>query len=87
MSMKVIQVPMEERLLSAITRSAKARKSTRAALIREACKRYMDRLEEEELDRRYIEGYRRQPERPAWGKLGEKLALEVWAKEEWDEAR
>ncbi len=84
--MKVIQVPMDERLLTAVTRSAKARKSTRAALIREACKRYLDRIEEDELDRKYVEGYRRKPEGPAWGKLGEKLASEVWAKEDWDEA-
>ncbi len=83
MSMRVIQVPMDDGLLRAVTRSAKARKSTRAALIREACHRYLDKLEEEELERKYVEGYRRKPENPAVGKTGAKLAAIVWPKEEW----
>lgn len=81
--MKVIQVPMEDKLLAAVNRKAKARKSTRAALIRAACEEYLRQLEEEELERRYIEGYRRKPENPAWGKAGAKLAAQVWPKEEW----
>lgn len=85
--MKVIQVPMGEKLLGAMNRKAKARRSTRAALIRAACEEYLRRLEEEELDRRYVEGYRRKPENPALGKAGAKLAAEVWSKEDWDEAR
>lgn len=84
--MKIIQVPMDGKLLQAVNRRAKANRSTRAALIRAACDEYLRKLEEEELDRRYIEGYRRKPEDPAWGKLGEKLAAEVWPKEDWDEA-
>lgn len=80
---KVIQVPMDESLLSAVTRSAKARHSTRAALIREACRRYLDRLKEEELERKYVEGYRRKPENPSPGKVGATLAASVWPKEDW----
>ncbi len=81
--MKVIRVPMGDKLLAAVNRQAKARKSTRAALIRAACEEYLRRLEEEELDRRYVEGYRRKPEDPAWGKAGAKLVPEVWPKEDW----
>jgi metal-responsive CopG/Arc/MetJ family transcriptional regulator len=81
--MKIIQVPMDDRLLRAVTRSAKVRQSTRAALIREACQRYLERLEEEELDRKYVAGYRRKPENPSVGKAGEKLAASVWPKENW----
>jgi len=84
--MKVIQVPMTESLLKAVTRSAKARQSTRAALIREACQRYVERLEEEELERRHLEGYRRIPESAAVGRRGEKMAKEVWSREDWREA-
>jgi 16S rRNA C967 or C1407 C5-methylase (RsmB/RsmF family) len=84
--MKVIQVPMKEKLLEAVNRKARARRSTRAALIRAACEEYLRRLEEEELDRRYVDGYRRKPESPIHGKLGEKMAGEVWPKEDWDEA-
>ncbi len=49
--MKVIQVPMDEKLLRAINREAKASHSTRAALIRTACQEYLRRVEEEERDR------------------------------------
>ncbi len=85
--MKVIQVPMEEELLRLVNRLARARRSTRAALIRKACQEYLRRLEEEELDRRYIEGYRRKPETPAWGEVGAKMAAEVLGREDWDEER
>lgn len=84
--MKVIQVPMDEDLLREVTRTAKVQRATRAALIRKACQEFLRRLEEAELDRRYAEGYRRKPESPASGKLGEKMAAEVWPKEDWDEA-
>ncbi len=85
--MKVIQVPMDEKLLRAVHRRAKATRSTRAALIRTACDEYLKKLEEEELERRYVEGYRRKPEDPAWGELGAKLAAEVLPQEDWDETR
>lgn len=84
--MKVIQVPIDQKLLRAVDRQARARNSSRAAFIRGACEAYLQRLEEEELDRRYVEGYRRKPEDPAGGKLGERLAAEVWPKEDRDEA-
>ena len=84
--MKIIQVPIDNVLLGAVTRLAKVRRSTRAALIREACQRYLERLEEEELDRKYVEGYRRKPESASVGKLGERMAKEVWPKEDWNEA-
>jgi metal-responsive CopG/Arc/MetJ family transcriptional regulator len=83
MSMKVIQVPMDARLLRAVTRSAKARRSTRSALIREACERYLERLKEEELDQKYVEGYLRKPEGTSIGKAAERLAARVWPRENW----
>ncbi len=81
--MKVIQVPMDETLLRAVNRRAKASHSTRAALIRAACEEYLRKLKEEELDRCYVEGYRRKPENPALGQAGLKLAAEVWPEEDW----
>lgn len=85
--MKVIQVPMDEALLEAVNRKARASRSTRAALIRAACQEYLHRLEEQELERRYVAGYRRKPEKPQWGQMGARLAAEVLPEEEWDEAR
>jgi hypothetical protein len=84
--MKVIQVPMDERLLEAVNVRAKSRRSTPAALIREACKQYLHRVDQKGLERKYQEGYRRKPESPLVGKLGEKMAQEVWPEETWDEA-
>jgi hypothetical protein len=37
------------------------------------------------LERRYLEGYQRKPENPSIGKLGEKMAREVWREETWGE--
>ena len=82
--MKVIQVPMDERLLRAVNRRAKTCQSSRSAFIRQACQRYLEKLDEEELDRRYVEGYRRHPEGFSIGKAGEKLAANVWLKENWE---
>jgi metal-responsive CopG/Arc/MetJ family transcriptional regulator len=79
--MKVIQVPMDEGLLNSVNERAKSRRSTRAALIREACAEYLHRLDQQALDRKYVEGYRRKPESPSVGKLGEKMTGEVWPKE------
>jgi len=82
--MKVVQVPMDEHLLKAVNREARASRSTRAALIRAACHEYLRRLEERELDRRYVEGYRRRPEKLDWGTIGAKLAREVLPEEHWE---
>src|ERR1700674_2615824 len=83
--MKVIQVPMDNKLLREMNRKAKAARSSRAAVIRKACEQYIHRLEDEELDRQYVEGYRRKPEDPVWGEIGELMAAEVLTPEEWDE--
>lgn len=40
---------------------------------------------EDELERRYVEGYRRKPEDPAWGEATAKVTAEVWPKEDWIE--
>jgi uroporphyrinogen-III synthase len=84
--MKVIKVPSQEELLRAMTRRAKAARGSRAALIRSASETDLRELEEEQLERRYVEGYRRKPEDPAWGELGARLAAEVWPLETWDSA-
>jgi metal-responsive CopG/Arc/MetJ family transcriptional regulator len=86
MPKRIIQVPFDEVLLGKVTRLAKTRRSTRAALISEACRRYLERFEEEEFDQKYAEGYGRKPESASVGKLGEKMAKEVWPNENWNEA-
>lgn len=83
--MKIIQVPMDDKLLREMSRKAKASRSSRAALIRKACEDFIRKLEEVELDRQYVDGYRKKPEDPAWGRIGSRLAAEVWPREDWKE--
>ncbi len=81
--MKVIQVPMDDKLLKAVNRRARASRTSRSAFVREACQRHLEKLDEEELDRQYEEGYRRKPEDPSIGRVGAKLAAMTWPKEDW----
>ena len=70
---RIVQVPMDLRLLEAVDAAAAHLAESRAAYIRTACERRLRSEEAQALDRRYVEAYRRRPERPAWGKLGAKV--------------
>ncbi len=72
-SYRIIQVPMDPALLERVDSAAAHVAESRSAYIRGACERRLRSEEAEVLDRRYIEGYRRKPEKQAWGKLGAKL--------------
>jgi hypothetical protein len=76
--MKRIQVSPAEGILEALSELAKLRRLTPSILIREACAKYMPKLKQEALEHRYAKGYQRKPESPSIGKLGEKMAREVW---------
>jgi len=41
--------------------------------------------DDEALERTYVEGYQQKPENSSVGKLGEKMAREVWPQESWEE--
>ena len=58
----IVQVPMEKELLDRLDRQARELDVSRSALIREACRAHLRRLEQAELERRYVEGYQRVPE-------------------------
>jgi metal-responsive CopG/Arc/MetJ family transcriptional regulator len=83
MTYKIIQVPVDKELLKALNTTCKKQKKKRAEFVREACKKLLAQLRNEELERQYIEGYRRIPEDPIEGEIGAKLAAEVLEKEEW----
>ncbi len=80
---KIIQVPIERELLERIDTSAGAAAQSRAAFIREACKQRLKSLEAEELDRRYVAGYRKKPEDLEWAKASAKLLSKRLPKEKW----
>jgi metal-responsive CopG/Arc/MetJ family transcriptional regulator len=80
---KVIQIPLDEELLKNLNSLSKKQSRTRAAVIRQACTRYLRQVENEDLDRIYQSGYQRIPEHPDAGEgqitvSGEILSGEPW---------
>jgi metal-responsive CopG/Arc/MetJ family transcriptional regulator len=83
----VIQVPIDKELLARLDQRAAQKEISRAALIRQACTRYLRELEREEKIAQYVEGYRRFPETDR--DVGETMAWLAAAElpaEEWPEA-
>ena len=70
---KIIQVPIEDELLERIDATAGIVAESRAAFIREACKQRLKSLQAKELDRRYLEGYRKKPEELDWAEASVRL--------------
>jgi metal-responsive CopG/Arc/MetJ family transcriptional regulator len=60
--MQTIQVVLGEELLRAADRAARRTKVNRSALIREALRQHLKRLEVREKERRDREGYERYPD-------------------------
>lgn len=80
---RIIQVPIGEELLSKLDEISAERGESRAAVIREACARYLRDAERDRLDRIYEEGYRRVPETGAAGQAQLQLLGEVLPQDEW----
>jgi metal-responsive CopG/Arc/MetJ family transcriptional regulator len=80
---KVIQVPVDEKLLIALDQISRKQKKARAELIREACQSYLEQVESEELDRLYQQGYERLPEETKSGEAQVGLAGEILPEESW----
>ena len=83
MSKRIIQVPIEDELLEALDACSKKAGRSRADVIRQACRAYLRKLEEEELERIYIEGYRRIPDDAAVAKSQEAMLHEILEPEKW----
>lgn len=62
--MKVIQMTIDEPLLDEVDRVAQDLKTTRSAFIRSALQLALRRHVVDELERRHVEGYTRQPVTP-----------------------
>jgi len=80
---KIIQVPIEDELLARIDATAGTVSESRAAFIREACRQRLESFETEELDHRYVEGYRKKPEDPDWAAASAKVLARRLPKEKW----
>lgn len=83
MAKKVIQVPVDEKLLSSLDYMAKKRGQPRSQVIREACLSYLKQVEQEKMDEIYKEGYKKIPEKPAVGKTQAALISKVLSEENW----
>lgn len=80
---RIVQVPVAEALLRRLDAAAGKAAESRAAYIREACRQRLASEEASELDRRYVEGYRRKPEDRAWATLGAKLLARRLQPDRW----
>jgi len=74
---------MDEDLLKILDRLSARQRRPRAAVIREACRRYLKRVECEQLDQQYEEGYRRLPEEPVLAEAQAELSAHVLEEEHW----
>jgi len=80
---KIIQVPIEDELLMRIDGAVGRVAESRAAFIRDACRLRLRALEGDQLDRQYVDGYRRRPEDTAWAKTTTRLLSGVLPREKW----
>ena len=80
---KIIQVPIEDKLLMRIDETVGRVAESRAAFIREACRLQLKALEGDRLDRQYVDGYRRKPEDTTWAKTTTRLLSGVLPREKW----
>ncbi len=83
MKMNRIQVAVDNDLLDALKHDSIKQNKTRSELIRLACQQYLKRLQEEELDRLYEEGYKKIPEDTDIGEAQVAMLNEVIKPEDW----
>ena len=82
---RVIQVPMDDDLVGKLDALSEKQRQSRAAVIREACRKYVTEERRRQMDEQYAEGYRRIPEDGVMGEVGAKLAAEVWGPEDFSD--
>jgi metal-responsive CopG/Arc/MetJ family transcriptional regulator len=80
---KVIQVPVNPDLLAELDRLAAKQSTPRAELIRQACRQFLKRQEQQELDILYRKGYQQTPETPQLAEAQLDLTSRVIAPEQW----
>jgi len=62
--METIQIVLDEKLLKATDRAARRTKRNRSALVRDALREHLQRLEVLSMEERDREGYARRPQSP-----------------------
>jgi metal-responsive CopG/Arc/MetJ family transcriptional regulator len=69
--MQTVQIVLEKKLLEATDRAARRTKRNRSALVRDALREHLQRLDIRVLEENDREGYSKQPERPRESRLWE----------------
>jgi len=80
---KVIQVPVDDKLLTELDIVSKKMSEARSEIIRRACRKYLDQAESEEMDQKYQQGYRRLPEDTTVGEAQISITREILTEEAW----
>jgi len=80
---KVIQLVIDEELLKNLDALSRKKTKARSEIIRQACRKYLQQMKDEELDRIYQQSYIDLPEDPELGKAQEALMAEMHNKEQW----
>ena len=80
---KIIQVPMDEKLVKELDDLCKSKRKKRSVLIRQACEQYLKQVEKESLDQACIKSYTEMPEDPQLAEAYAIMASEVLSKEDW----
>ncbi len=83
MAKRVIQVPIDELLLKELDGLSVKQHKARSEVIRQACIRYLQDVEDTELDKVYRDGYLRVPEEPGIGEAQVAMLDEVLPEESW----
>ena len=83
MSKKIIQIPIDEKLLKELNSVSKKQCKARAELIREACAGYLVKIEQQELDRIYQQGYEHIPETSDTGESQMAMLKDIVPGEKW----
>ena len=83
MAKKVIQVPVDEKLLTALDKLSRKQSQARSEIIRRACRHYLEQMESEELDKIYQQGYERIPEDAEIGEAQVSITGEILSGESW----
>jgi len=77
--MRTVQLTLDEALVREVDAIAQALGTTRSGFARQALRAALDRIKEEELERKHREGYRRKPVGPKEFKPWERE--QVWGDE------
>ena len=80
---KIIQIPIDDELLSHLDDISTARNQSRSDLIREACQAYLDVIQRDELEQQSRHGYQNIPEETSPAETQIRMIGYVLPRETW----